>query len=155
MEKERLGIKAVTYTPTSTGKDKWKVETDKGNFSVWDGKLAEELNAKQNENVVVTIRLSPDPKYKPTITGIDESKDLDKIYEAKQGIRSNSGQEQGPLHHVLEAKRQFDNSDYAKPSRDKSIIAQCLVKAVMRDNKFDYDIKEAVEMYKLALELLG
>ena len=108
MEK-RLGILGVKFAPTKTGKDKWIIETNDGNFSAWDGKISEELNSKLNEMVSVDIRPPQEgTNYLPTITKIldgEVKSDIMKptlenckiLRETQQGERSLNGQEQRPL----------------------------------------------------------
>ena len=71
-----IEILDLTFKPTSTNKDKWIVESDDGNFSIWDGKLAEKLNKRINQKVSVEIRPKQEgTNYLPTITAMNDASD--------------------------------------------------------------------------------
>jgi len=190
MEK-RIGILGVKFAPTKTGKDKWIIETNDGNFSAWESKIAEELNSKLNEMVSVDIRPPQEgTNYLPTITKIldGEVKKTTgaEVYdgypispsgilkETQQGVRSLNGQEQRPLMNQerddgMPLPSTIGNGDVRGNVQEErttskglrfvnqntSIIAQCLVKAVIGSGGIEtHTIEEAVNMYKEALELL-
>ena len=148
MEKE-ISIGNVNFQPTKTGKDKWVIATNDGNLSVWDGEMAEQLNKITGQSVKVDIRpAAPDTNYLPTITKVDFDSAVPSgqvLKEVQNGVRSLNGQEQKPI--------RVDGTYCGNYNKDKSIIAQCLVKAACGTNEIT--IKQAVEMYKEALELLG
>ena len=78
------------------------------------------------------------------------------LKEVQNGVRSLNGQEQL----TVEAKQIFKQvkGAVANSDRNKSIIAQCLVKAVigaMTAASVPISVKQAVNMYKEALKLLG
>ena len=194
MEK-RIGILGVKFAPTKTGKDKWIIETNDGNFSAWESKIAEELNSKLNEMVSVDIRPPQEgTNYLPTITkildgakgniplavAVEDSKDgfvkagVGVLKETQQGVRSLNGQEQRPLMNQerddgMPLPSTIGNGDVRGNVQEErttskglrfvnqntSIIAQCLVKAVIGSGGIEtHTIEEAVNMYKEALELL-
>ena len=75
MEKT-IRILKLSFQPTKGGKDKWVVETASGNFSIWDSKLAEKLNAKTNQLVSVEVREAQEgTNYLPTITAMNDASD--------------------------------------------------------------------------------
>jgi len=125
------------FKPTSTGKEKWVIETNCGNYSVWDGKIAEELNSKLNENVDVSVRPAAEgSNYLPTITNIVRGIN---VMGTPAGSKTASTPAPSPT---------------MSSDRDKSIIAQCLTKAVLGQVDSSVDIEEAVGIYKKAKELL-
>ena len=81
------------------------------------------------------------PSFKPL-----NSREYDEVHD---GVRSVNGQEQKETLHIASAR------DFV--SKDKSIIVQCLVKAVIGQTNWPdpWRIEGAVKMYKEALELLG
>ncbi len=75
MEKT-IRILKLSFQPTKSNKDKWVVETASGNFSIWDSKLAEKLNAKTNQLVSVDVREAQEgTNYLPTITAMNDASD--------------------------------------------------------------------------------
>ncbi len=80
MEKT-IRILKLSFQPTKgsedrPSKDKWVVETASGNFSIWDSKLAEKLNAKTNQLVSVEVREAQEgTNYLPTITAMNDASD--------------------------------------------------------------------------------
>lgn len=76
METKTITIQSVKFAPTKTGKDKWLIETDAGNMSVWDGKLAEVLHKRNGERVSAEIRPPLEgSNYNPTITDVNDASD--------------------------------------------------------------------------------
>ena len=129
----KIVIKSVTFKPTSTGKDKWTVEGTNGKYSVWDGKIAEQLNSAIGKEAECEVRPDGTGKYLPTITAV-------------RGINDVS---------PSAATETASTRPVANPtSKDKSIVAQCLVKASCSTAEAMIPIKNVVEMYKKALELL-
>ena len=77
-----IQIGNVSFQPTKTGKDKWVVATNEGNLSVWEGKIAEQLNKMIGQTVNVEVRQpAPNTNYIPTITKVD----FDSACKAKKG----------------------------------------------------------------------
>ena len=154
-----IEIQSLTFQPTKTGKDKWIIATFNGNYSIWDGKLAEKLNKKKGEKVSVEIRPAQEgSNYLPTITDMNDASDGTILKEVQNGVRSLNGQEQDmPV--TKEIRENIRRSNLPEPTdRDTRIIAQCLVKAVIGQpcgSNETFDIKAAVDMYHKALELLG
>ena len=144
-----IQIGNVNFQPTKTGKNKWVIATSDGNLSVWDEEMAEQLNKIIGQSVKVDIRpAAPDTNYLPTITKVDfdsaeKGKDLDAIYDAKQGNAHTNGTYQKSV-----AEEKFRTP--------KEMVATELVKAVIGQSHENVVlIDKAVGMYKEALELLG
>lgn len=120
-----IKIKSVKYAPTKNGQDKYTIETNDGNMSVWDSPLAEKLNKRLNTNVSVEIRPAPEgTNYMPTITDMNDASDGTISKEVQQGERANDGQAQLSLKEekaLEDAKK--DEGIYRTP---KEISAQTL-----------------------------
>ncbi len=91
MEKT-IRILELSFQPTKGSEDrpsknKWVVETASGNFSIWDSKLAEKLNAKTNQLVSVEVREAQEgTNYLPTITAMNDASDGTVASAAKQKL---------------------------------------------------------------------
>lgn len=60
-----LIVRRVNFTPTKQNKDRWLCDTDKGDYSVWDDKVAEELHQQWiGKSILAKVSTSPDGKYK-------------------------------------------------------------------------------------------
>lgn len=133
-----IEIKSVELNTTEKGVPYAKITDSNGQkHTAWDKDLIEKLGKRMGSRVSVEIKMSPDGKYS-NIRGLNDASDGTVLKEVQNGERSLNGQEQRP----------------ESVSKDKSIIAQCLVKGCLRQVT-GTTVKEAVEMYKEALELLG
>ena len=133
MENKEVVVKGVNFAPTSTGKKKWIIGCVDEKYNVWEEKLAKQLSDYLDKSVVVQVRKPIEgTNYLPSITGIG-------------GVKTEVS----------------ISPSYVPPSsanKDKSIIAQCLVKAVIGQPK-NYanqlvTIEEAVGLYEKAVKLL-
>ena len=168
MEKIRIGIYSVSFAPTKTGKDKWVIESNNGKFSVWDRKLAEELNSKLNENVEVDVRPPQEgTNYLPTITNIrginagglsvapnptlQGVHSVDMLKEVQQGARSINGQEQQSVD--IEHMSGRPTEKFRTPA--EMVATELTVAVIGQSISGAINVNTAVNMYKEALELLG
>ncbi len=147
-------IRFVEGAHTEKGISYWKVEfADGDRATAWDKALIPKLEESIGKPIDLVMKTSPDGKYN-NIRGINSvavgpamgktPMPTTTLKEVQQGVRSLNGQEQMPA------------VTPGMPTRDKSIIAQCLVKAVIGSGGSEtHTIEEAVNMYKEALELLG
>lgn len=123
-----IKIKSVTFKPTTTGKDKWGVETEQGNFSVWDGVIAEALSKSIGMNVNVQIReAAPGSNYLPTIT---------KLGGEQSGEVNYSGQHTTPTSNL-------STPSLGTNTRERSIVAQVCLKGAVELAK-DFLSKEVI-----------
>ena len=117
----------------------WAVEDNAGTkYTIWDEAIAQIWEANFGNEMEMDVKRSGNFL---NIRGITDSGKI--LKEVQNGVRSLNGQEQVDRAYVD-----------AKPSKDKSIIAQCLVKAVL-SSTHSVQIEDATKMYKKALELLG
>jgi len=120
-------IRTIENKTSKTGTPFWVIEATDGKYTVWDKKIADELYNAMNkgERVNVDIKVSGDFK---NIRGIN-----------------TGGAESTPSSASSPAKN---------PTKDISIVAQCLCKAVMGQVDSSVGIEDAVKMYKHAVEML-
>ena len=134
---ERINPRFVNQKTTKTGVPFWGVESmGGGKYTVWDKDIADKLISLIGSDVDVEIKQSGNFL---NIRGIVDNTNT--LKEVQQGERSLNGQEQKPI-------------PTTQDDRSKSIIAQCLVKAVLGQVDSSVDISGAVNMYKQAFELL-
>ena len=116
------------------GKTKfWAVSCQDGrDVTVWDGNIASVLMQSINKEIEVEIKSSE-----------SNGKTYYNIREVKSAINP------------IAVNPSLDNgTPSVRDDVGKSIVAQCLVKAVIARSDKAVEIKEAVEMYKHALTLL-
>ena len=154
-----IQIGNVNFQPTKTGKDKWVVATNEGNLSVWEGKIAEQLNKLIGQTVNVEVRQpAPNTNYLPTITGMVSVGSVIKNIPSKEPVRGFDGV---ALKEVQNGERSLNGQEQKSVAEEKfrtpkEMVATELVKAVIGQSHENVVlIDKAVGMYKEALELLG
>jgi len=127
-------VRFVEGAHSKTNVPFWKVEDTSGrHFTVWDKDIADRLSETIGKVIDVEVKISPDGKFS-NIRGIN-------VMATATGSETASTPAPSPTLSVGD-------------ERSKSIVAQCLVKAVLGANSNAILIDEAVDMYKEALELL-
>ena len=128
----------------------WAVEDNAGTkYTIWDETIAQVWEANFGNEMEMDVKRSGNFL---NIRGITDSGKI--LKEVQNGERSLNGQEEL----TVEAEQIFKQvkGAVANSDRDKSIIAQCLVKAVIGNCESGaVGVAAAVDMYKKALELLG
>ncbi len=118
----------------------WAVKCADGrDITVWDGEIALQLEKNLENEIDVEIK---------------SSESNGKTYYNIRAINSIVGavpqEKVESSNPTITVNPSLDHEDL----RGKSIIAQCLVKAVIARSDRPVEVKEAVEMYKLALSLI-
>ena len=131
----------------------WAVEDNAGTkYTIWDEAIAQIWEANFGNEMEMDVKRSGNFL---NIRGITDAGKV--LKEVQNGARYLNGQEQ------MSIRDEKAITTLILDERSKSIIAQCLVKAVIGQyNKIQEDkivrlhtIEQAVKMYKEALELLG
>ncbi len=161
-----IEVGCISFQPTKNNKDKWVVAStnNTGNLSIWDGKIAEDLNKRIGQKVSVEVRPAQEgTNYLPTITGINSASDgtVD-MTSAKKGVRMETEtRPDGTSQSVAKfPPQQLPNS------RDKQILAAVLLKGAVElakktehttiqdDARFMCEcIPELYGVYKVALSV--
>ena len=133
-------IRFIEGAHTDKGVSYWKIEDNEGRkFTAWDKLLIPQLEESIGKPVDLIIKTSPDGKYQ-NIRGVNT------------GSETASTPAPSP---TLQNVKSVNILPSAADDRSKSIIAQCLVKAVIRNMGEAPSIKRAVGLYNEALGLLN
>ena len=148
-------IRFIEGAHTEKGVSYWKVEfADGDRATVWDKGIAAALEPGKSYDLI--IKTSPDGKFN-NIRGINS--ETISLSQNPQGavVVNTPSVDPTILHEVKQGERSI-NGQSQRPDRDKSIVAQCLVKSVIGQPKNFVEelvtIEQAVEMYNKAYSLL-
>ena len=134
--KQKILIKSIENVRSKAGKPYWKVETDDGMMTCFEASMVEDLEAGFNSGGYTFIDMVENDKGFKNIRGVY----VDGI--PKPGTQVMPGDDSThyvkPIHKPQPATSQIVKVEKVV-DKDKSIVAQCLVKAAARIHAVNQD----------------
>ena len=135
-----ITIKTITNKTSKTGTSFWVVDAVEGKYTVWDKDISDQLYTKLGQKVDVDIKVSGDYQ---NIRGINGG-----------NIEVNFGNAESQSNQIVAEEPQDIRVAGDVPSKDKSIIAQCLTKIVWRNRMDPVTPEDVLGTYKHILKEL-